>query len=135
MHNENHRENPELWFRPSPVLPLQALSEFIDIEMLRATPRLGKRDGGHPKGYIPGTRATLRLFDALGQERLVRPVLITDVISRPLRDLTASHLRNILYSTDWRVVLNHLSFLEGRLIDPSEVVSVVEFSYRKESEP
>jgi hypothetical protein len=129
MLTANHHENPELWFRPSPVLPFKDLLTFLDSGEITATPRLGKRDESHPKGYVPGTLATVRLFDERERQRLSRRVRIESVASKPLRDFAAADLEHIVYSADWRVVQQVLSFFEGRPVAPDEVVSIVEFSY------
>lgn len=123
MIQSHHHERPEIWFRPSPILPFTALSTLIETESIVATPRLGKRDGTHPKGYVPGTRATLRLFDDNKQEQLRKHVRITNVVSKPLRDVP-----------DWQSVQQNLSFFEGRLVARDEIISLVEFLYLNQSE-
>lgn len=128
MEKPNHHEHPELWFRPSPAMPLTVLLPFLEREDITATFRLGKRDGTHPKGYIPGTIATIRLFDEEGKERLCKQVRITHVISKPLSDFAAAELTNsACYLTE--SVRQDLSFFEGRPVALDEIASLVAFSY------
>ncbi|OYV27830.1 MAG: hypothetical protein B7W98_00915 [Parcubacteria group bacterium 20-58-5] len=118
MEKPNHHEHPELWFRPSPAMPLSVLLSLIESEHMTVTPRLGKRDATHPKGYQPGTVATIRLFDEDWKERLSKRVRITGITSKPLRAFA-----------DEPSLQEELSFFEGRPITPDETVSFVEFSY------
>lgn len=124
----NHHEHPELWFRPSPVLPFRALLLFLEKESITATIRLGKRDGTHPKGYVPGAVATLRLFDDEGQERLCKRVRITDVTSKPFRYFSDPELKDSPHYL-MESVREHLAFLEKRPIVSEEITSLVEFAY------
>ncbi|HVB20077.1 MAG TPA: hypothetical protein VNF51_02205 [Candidatus Paceibacterota bacterium] len=118
MDKPNHHEHPELWFRPSPAMPLPALLSLIEKEEITETLRLGRRDGAHQKGYIPGTVATLRLFDADWQERLHKRIRVTNVVSKSLHEFP-----------NWQSVQQELSFFENRPIALDEIVSIVEFSF------
>ena len=118
MEQNHHHQNPEIWFRSSPTVSFEALSKLIETESIVATPRLGKRDEAHPKGYVPGTKATLRLFDDNQQEKLRKQVHITKVVSKPLRDFP-----------DWQSVQKDISFFEDRPVALDEIVSLVAFSY------
>lgn len=129
----NHHEHPELWFRPSPVVPLAVLSKLIEDGAITATPRLGVRDAAHPKGYAPGQRATLRVCDGkceAGGEVLARDVRITSVESKRLRELEGVDLQSSLcYSAGWKSLQHDLSFFEGRQVGEDEMVSIIEFEY------
>lgn len=129
----NHRRNPELWFRPSPILSLPVLSRLFRNEELVETPRLGKRDSGHEKGYTPGTVVVARLHNEAREEQLQKRVRIKSVISKPLRDVTPSELRRTAY-LDWQSLQQDLSFFEGRVITEDELVSIVAFSYLTKEE-
>lgn len=96
---------------------------------MTATLRLGKRDGSHPKGYIPGTIATARLFDEARRERLSARVRITEIVSKPLRAIGARELASANYPTDVRSAQRDLSFFEGRPVASSEMVSIVRFAH------
>ncbi|MFZ3043521.1 MAG: hypothetical protein WA058_00185 [Minisyncoccia bacterium] len=132
MNQPNHHQHPEIWFRPSPALSLEVLSELIETGNITATPRLGKRDAEHPKGYIPGTVATLRLHDANRQEKFCMRVRIENVCSKPLRDLGVMELGSVAYYVQGLPsVQQDLSFFEGRPVAADEMVSVIKFSYLK----
>lgn len=118
MNTPNHHEHSELWFRSSPTLPFGVLSTLIETEAITVTPRVGIRDGTHPKGYVPNTRVTLRLFDDVQQEQRTKQVCITKVVSKLLHDVS-----------NWQSVQQDLSFFEGRPVAPDEIISLVEFSY------
>jgi hypothetical protein len=120
---EKHQECPELWFRPSPTLPFEVLSGQIRRREMTQTFRLGKRDGTHPKGYVPGTLALLRLFDSDNTEREHACVRIMHVESKSLRDFDG-----------WESIRSQLSFFEGRTIASTEHVSVVTFAYNPNKE-
>ena len=125
----SHQDHPEIWVRPSPRLPLQVLSALIESRIITATPRLGVRDGNHPKGYRPGDTVTLRVLDAEGAVQLSLPVRIEAVIIRPLRQLTPDDLQNTYPYQSWEEVQRDLSFFEKRPIGDCEKASVIEFSY------
>lgn len=129
MATSNHHGNPELWFRPSPVLPLEVLLEFFEREAITATPRLGKRDGTHPKGYVPSTIATVRLYDDQKCEVLTRSVRILGIVSKPLCEFKGTELEEVHYLPDWQSLQQDLSFFEGRSVAEDELVSIVTFSY------
>lgn len=130
MDMPNHHEHPELWFRPSPNLPFDVLSKFLGQEKLTVTHRLGKRDGTHPKGYVPDTVATLRLFDETHREHMCKQVRIVGIVSKPLCEFDGSELGNGAgHSMDWQALQRDLTFFEGRSIAPDELVSSVEFMY------
>lgn|ERR1035437_9898309 len=133
MTNTHHR-NPEFWFGPiqSPVLPSEVLFELFKEEKLIATPRLGKRDGTHPKGYVPGTVATVRLYNNQKCELLNRRVRILGVVSRPLCEFGGAELEEAHYPPDWQSLQQDLSLFEGRPVARDELVSIVTFSYLKE---
>lgn len=123
----DHHTHPELWFRPSPALSFAVLSKFFVDEEITATPRLGKRDGTHPKGYVPDTTATLRLFDDHQQEHLRRGVRITKIVTKPLKDFSVSELKDTLYRSI-ESMQQDLSFFEGRPVISSEIITLVAFS-------
>ena len=128
MDKPNHHENPELWFRPSPAMPLTVLLSLIGKEELTATFRLGQRDGMHPKGYIPGTVATVRLFDENWDEKLCKQARITSVVSKPLRYFSEPDLADTAYYL-MESVQQDLSFFEERPVVSDDMVSLIEFSY------
>lgn len=127
-----HHKNPELWFRPSPVLPLEVLLEFFEREAITATPRLGKRDGMHPKGYVPGTTAMVRIYDNQKCELLSRRIRILGVADKPLCEFGGTELEEAHYPPDWQSLQKDLSLFEGRPVARDELVSIVTFSYLKE---
>ena len=131
---QNHHAHPELWFRPSPALSSAVLSEFFGREERIATPRLGRRDGTHPKGYIPGTIATLRLFDEARQEQLHKQARIVSIVSKPLHDFAVSELEDMHYPSDVESLRQDLSFFEGRPVTGGEIVTIVVCSYLKKEE-
>ena len=126
---KNHRDNPELWLRPSPKLPFEVLSTLIESRLMTATPRLGARDNNHPKGYEPGQVVTLKVLDGEGGDFLHLPVLIKQVIVRQLSLLTENDLQRIPPYHDWREVQHDFSLFEGRPIGETEEASIIEFSY------
>ncbi len=125
----SHKNHPEIWLRPSPRLSLEVLSTLVESRCIMATPRLGARNGDHPKGYEPGQVAMLRVLDDSGTEHLSRMIRIESVIVRPLRQLTPDDLENTFPYKNWEEVRSDLSLFEKRQIDDSEQASVVEFSY------
>ncbi len=129
MDTPNHHGHPELWFRPSPTMPFAVLSKCIGEEEMTTTLRLGKRDGSHPKGYIPGTIATVRVFDDERREQLSKKVQIQRVVSKRLADLEHSELTSICNGSGVSQVQQDLSFFEGRPVASDETVSLVEFTY------
>ncbi len=130
----NHHANPEVWFRPSPALSFPVLFSFLERQDLTATLRLGRRDAEHPKGYIPGTVATLRLYDDARQERLTKRIRITRVASKPLRDFASSELSILVHSPNWQSAQQELAFFEGRPVALDETVSIIEFAYLNQGE-
>ncbi|MEK7144430.1 MAG: hypothetical protein AAB794_01025 [Patescibacteria group bacterium] len=128
MDQSNHHDQPELWFRPSPAMSFSALLSLFEVEEITATPRLGKRDAMHPKGYVLGTVVTARLFDENRQERIHKKVYIDRVTSKLLRDITGFELKETRYRSA-SLLQEDLSFFEGRSVALDEVVSIVEFSY------
>ena len=125
----SHKDRPEIWFRPSPKVPLTVLSELIENRRITATPRLGARNGDHPKGYARGEIAVLRVFDDTGTEHFNRTVRIETIVVSPLRQLTPIDLRNTLSYQNWKEVQRELSFFEKRPVGGDEDASVIEFSY------
>ncbi len=126
----NHHEHPELWFRPSPTLPFDVLSKSLAREELTVTHRLGKRDGTHPKGYVPGMIVTVRLFDDIRRERMRTRVRIVSITSKPLSEFDGSELGNgFRRAMDWQSLQRDFAFFEGIPIEPDELVSSVEFTY------
>ena len=93
---EKQKNNPEIWLRPSPNIPLPVLSGFVESRLLKATPRLGARDSTHPKGYEPGQTVTLLVLDNQGEEHLRLFVRIEAVTIRQLSQLTPGALKNTL---------------------------------------
>ena len=128
MATSNHHRNPEFWFRSSPARPLEVLLELFEREAITATPRLGKRDGTHPKGYVPGTTATVRIYNNQKCELLSRRILIDSVVSKPLCEFGGIELQEAQYPPDWQSLQQDLSFFEGRPIAANEQVSIVKFS-------
>ncbi len=133
MDKPNHHEHPELWFRPSPELPLAVLSKSLDARGILATPRLGERNASHPKGYLPNTVATVRLFDDRWREQSREDVLIIRVVSKPLHDFEDLDLTNTAYRSV-ESMRRDLSFFEERPLASDETVSLVEFSYLNRKE-
>jgi len=126
---QSHKDHPEIWLRPSPKLPLEVLSTLVESRCITATPRLGARNGDHPKGYEPGQVATLRVLDDTGAEHLSRMVRIESIVIRPLQELTPGDLENTFPYKVWEEVRSDFSLFEKRQIDYSEQASIVEFSY------
>ena len=131
---KNHHTHPELWFRPSPALPFEVLSELFKKGEIIATPRLGKRDGTHPKGYVLGTVATLRLYDDAGREQFCRRIRIGDIAVKPLHDFSEAELERTHYPADWQSLQQDFSYFEERSVAADELVSIVEFSYLNQEE-
>ena len=129
MLNHSHKDRPEIWFRPSPKVPLAVLSELIANKRVTATPRFGARNGDHPKGYTRGGIAVLRVFDDTNTEHLNRTVRIETIVVSPLRQLTPIDLRNTLSYKNWKEVQRELSFFEKRPVGDDEDASIIEFSY------
>lgn len=128
METPNHHEHPELWFRPSPVLPFAVLFTLFEKEEITATFRLGKRDGTHPKGYVPNTEAAVHLYNDAWEEKLRTRVRIAKVVSKPLRAFEVSELQGTAYRS-LESVQQDLSFFEKRPIASDEIISLVTFSY------
>ncbi len=128
-----HLACPELWFRPSLVLPFSVLSELFATHGLITTPRLGKRDGTHSKGYVPGTAAMVRLFDERWQEHLREDVCIVRVVSKPLRDFQVSELKDTVYNSVGAMQQDLSFFDDNKPVGPDDIVSLVEFSRPKRS--
>jgi len=124
----NHHEHPELWFRPSPVLPFPVLFPLFEKEKITATFRLGKRDHMHPKGYIPGTEAAVHLYDDAWQEKLRTNVRVEKVVSKSLNAFVKAELEDTAYHSI-ESVQQDLSFFEKRPIASDEMISLVIFSY------
>lgn len=120
---------PELWFRASPAAPFEVLSALIASGRLTATLRLGKRNGTHHKGYVPGEKAVVRLFDNSGHEMMNRVVEITDVYTRPLRALTETDFDRLRVYRIVTAASRDLAFFERRPISHAEDVSIVSFRY------
>jgi hypothetical protein len=123
-----HNAHQELWFRPSPALPFAVLSELFERKGIIATPRLGERDFSHPKGYVLNTMATARLFDERWNECLREDVLITRVVSKPLRDFTDSEIKDTVYSSVEAVREDLAYFNKDGPVTLDDTVSLVEFS-------
>ena len=124
---QGHKDNPELWFRPS-RLPLPVLLELIESRRMTATPRLGARDGNHLKGYEPGQVVTVRVLDDNGVEHARRKARIEAVTIRPLSHLTPGDLQNTFYH-HWEEVREDFELFEKRSISDAEEASIIEFSY------
>ena len=123
-----HNVHQELWFRPSKALPFPVLSKLFDVQALITTPRRGERDASHPKGYVLGSIATVRLFDEHWKEQLREDVRIIGVVSKPLRDFTVSDLKDTLYRSV-ESVQQDLSFFENeKPVALDDIVSLVVFS-------
>ena len=130
MGQQNHHDNPEIWFRPSPMFPSTVLSKLILNREITATPRMGIRDSSHPKGYNNGQIVTLRMFDDDWKETMNLRVCVKAVRSKRLQDLIEVDLVNTVgYRTGWKSVQQDLSFFEGRVVEMCEMVSLVEFDY------
>jgi hypothetical protein len=125
----NHKDHPEIWLRPSPILPLDVLSALIESRVITATPRLGARNGTHPKGYTEGQVALLRVLNDAGTEQLSRSIRIKSVTIRPLRQLRPDDLQNTFPYQNWKEVQRDLSHFEKRAVGDNEETSVIEFSY------
>ena len=125
----NHNTHPEIWLRPSPGLSLSVLLTFVEIRHITATPRLGARNGNHPKGYKPGEIATLRVLDENGVEHLSRSVRIEAVVIKPLQRLTPDDLHHTAWYNHWEEVQRELSLFEKRPVEKNEDASIIEFSY------
>jgi|GEM_PF-2667694 hypothetical protein len=125
----NHKTHPEIWLRPSSLVSLDVLLKLVEGGKITATPRLGTRNGDHPKGYTEGDIAVLRVLDDVGTEHLSRTVRIEPFSIRPLRELTSDDLRNTIVYQSPTEVQRDLSFFDERLIEGTEPVSVIKFSY------
>lgn len=129
MEKTNHHEHPELWFRSSPLLPLDVLSKLIERKKLTATPRLGKRDETHWKGYSPMQIVTLRVLDSEGKELLNRKIRIIAVRTKPLQKLVKDDLETSVVYRNWKEVQAEFAFFEGHPVPDDETVSIIEFVY------
>ena len=129
MEKNTHADRPEIWLRPSPGISFSVLSTLIDIRTMTATPRLGARNGGHPKGYKPGQVVSLRVFDEKNVERLQRSVRVEAVTIRPLQELTPQDLHDTVLYHSWQDAQRDFSFFEKRPVAPNEDASIIEFSY------
>ncbi|MHB1769874.1 MAG: hypothetical protein ACYCPH_02220 [Minisyncoccota bacterium] len=129
MPYQSHQDRPEIWFRPSPRIPLTVLSELITRTYITATPRLGARNDNHPKGYKQGEVAMLRVFDEANVEHLSRRIRIEAVIVRPLQQLLPADLHRTFSYRNWEEVQRELSFFEKRMVESDEDASIIEFSY------
>ena len=120
----------ELWFRPHPWALLAELTELIKNRCLTATPRLGIRDGAHPKGYDIGQKTDLKLFNYEDEPVLVESVEVTDLLFKPMDKLIRPDLRGCEPSCQsWRTTRNILSFFEQRALHPGEWSTIVRFAY------
>ena len=126
---QNHRESPEIWFKPSPKASFDVLLELIVSKKLFISPRLGARDELHPKGYKRSQVATLRLFDDMGGEKVSLKIRIEDVKIKRLKRIEESDLVGSHFYGQSRDLEEDLSFFEGRDIMPEEDVSLINFSY------
>ena len=126
---KNHRESPEIWFKPSPKASFDVLLELIVSKKLFTSPRLGARDELHPKGYKRGQVATLRLFDDMGGEKVSLKIIIEDVKVRRLKTIEESDLVDSHFYRQAKDLQEDLSFFEGQDIMPEEDVSLISFSY------
>ncbi len=124
-----HATNPEVWFRPNSRLSLDRLVGLMRSGELVATPRLGIRDRHHPKGYVPGQRVTLRVFDAAGAERLTASIKVEHLCIKPLSRLTKQDLLGTMMYDDWHQIQSDLSGFEGKVLDEENMVTIVAFSY------
>ena len=129
MSIQHHKDHPEIWLRPSPSLPLEVLLRLIESRIITATPRLGARTSGHPKGYSAGQVITMRVLDSAGVEIVSHQVLVNDVIVKPLEQYTAADLVHTYSYSDWKDVQRELSFFEKREVADTEDMSIIEFSY------
>lgn len=130
LHVHDHKKDPWICLQPSPNLSLEVLSTFIEIGSITATPRLGARNGDHPKGYTPGVVATLFLHDYTGTKHLSsRAIRIEAVTIRPLQELTPDDLHNTVWYHNWQDVQQELSYFEKRPVTDDEDVSIIKFSY------
>ena len=127
--NRTKRTKPEIWFRPSPTLPLRVLLESVKDKRITSTARLGARNENHPKGYAEGEIATLRVFDTMGAEQFNAPVRVERVLIQPLQELTPADLQNTPPYRSWQEVQRDLSFFEKRPVAKGEEASVIGFSY------
>ncbi|HUX81053.1 MAG TPA: hypothetical protein VMV38_01895 [Candidatus Paceibacterota bacterium] len=127
MKQNHHHAHPEIWFRPSPSLSFEVLSKFFVGEEITATPRFGKRDETHPKGYVPGTVATLRLFDDAQQEQIQRQVRITKIVAKPIQDFSPEELKETKYHS-LESIREDLSFFEGRPVHANDIITLVTFA-------
>ena len=128
---ETHIENPELWFRPSPVVSLVRLRRLINQRLLTATIRYGKRDETHEKGYVPEQLVTLRLFDEVNQQILERPILIQSVTSFQIKKIKKRYFQSLKVYLNCQSIQEDLSFFERRPVHQDEFVSLVTFKYQQ----
>lgn len=129
MQTGNHASHPEIWFRASPHVSFADLEERIRTGTLTASLRLGRRDSSHAKGYAPGQKVTLRLFDNNGHESLLHQIQVLEVETKPLDSLTHEDFEALQVYHSVSEVRSDLSFFEKQLIAPQEEVSLVTFRY------
>lgn len=131
-----HGGDTELWFREHPWTTTAELARLLCSRGLTATPRLGARDEGHPKGYTVGQRITAKLLSIAGETEIIAvEVEVTGLVSRPLQDLTAEDLAGCGPTlTNAEEVSRMLGYFDQRSIQPDETVTVIRFAYRGDPE-
>jgi|ERR1035437_6124118 hypothetical protein len=125
----NHHVHPEVWFRPSPLASFDVLLTLFQNREITITPRLGVRNGFHPKGYKPGQLVTLRLFGDDKQEKVSLKIRVDDIRIQPLNMVQQADLAGSHFYRSWADVQRELSFFEDRSVEPVECVSLIRFSY------
>lgn len=125
--SSDHNTHPELWFRPVPQMSGRGIVALINCGTLIATPRLGKRDESHEKGFAPGQQVTLRVFDHQDAEHWRKKVRIVGLRIKLLSGLTLDDLHGTLYH-HWEEVQSDLSYFERRLVAPNEHTTIVRFA-------
>lgn len=129
MQLHNHHSRPEMWFQSTKRYPVDVLARLIQTKQITVTPRRGVRQKDHPKGYVPGQVATLKVLDNQQQEYFQCQVRIKDVVVKPLRTITATDLVGSELYQDWKDVQNDLSFFEKGPVHGTQIVSMVKFEY------
>jgi shikimate dehydrogenase len=133
MQSGNHAVYPELWFRPSPFLPFSVLYARIASAELTASLRMGKRDGTHAKGYVPGQRVTLRVFDDGDHEVLTRQIRISAIETLRLSELGCREITTLQLYTNADTLRDELSFFEKRSVREDEDITIVSYTYVSET--
>lgn len=127
-----HWLNDSIWMQPHPGVSSAALRELVENAMVSATPRLGDRMEGQPKGYAVGARVLLKVFNEGGIPITERAVTVTGLTVRQLGKLTRRDLVGCGPPCHtWRDVQRILGFFERRTIRSNERVTIVRFAYHR----